>query len=86
MNKQIRGVVKELETVVKRKSSKEKSGHITLPFSMRDKRVLIECLDGSGFLYTWARKSGNSSHALVTGAWIGKKVNVKVLVDKAEAQ
>ena len=35
MNKQIRGVVKELETVVKRKSSKEKSGCYSTVFNAR---------------------------------------------------
>lgn len=83
MTKQIRGIVKELDTVVK-PIKDENGGRVNLPASMRDKRILIDCLDGTGFLYTYARKVGNSAYARVAGDWIGKRVNVKVLEEKVK--
>lgn len=50
-----------------------------LPSYFRYKYVRVTLNDGSGSMNTYARKAGNSVHAIVSPEWLGRPVYVSVV-------
>jgi hypothetical protein len=65
--------------VVKRISPSRKGCHVILPSDFRYKYVRVVLRDQTGAMNTYARKWGNSTHAIVSSEWFGKCVDVVVV-------